>query len=191
MKNDDLENKTDLENKANNDNVETTSEDNTEDNQTNDNIADYSIEELQTELIKARELNSSCNEKYIRVHSDFENIKKRMEKDKISAISFANEKFAKDLIPVVDSLEAAINSADDNNFLLEGLNLTRKLFLQKLQSHGVEQVSIHDEFNPNVHNAVQVIDNEEVPSGNIIATLQKGYLYNGRVLREAMVSISA
>ena len=136
-------------------------------------------------------------EKYARVHADFENIKKRLEREKYTAVEYANEKFAKDMIPVVDSLEMALKSAEaDANpeelieKLKEGIELTLKQFTTALEKHGVTMVSHDEPFDPNIHNAVQSVDSDEVESGQIVQTFQKGYKYKERPLREAMVVVA-
>jgi molecular chaperone GrpE len=148
------------------------------------------IDKLQTEIVELKE-------KYARVHADFENIKKRLEREKYQALEYAQEKFAKDLIPVVDSLGMAIAAADaeaDAQELLaklkEGVELTMKQFLTTLEKHGITEVGEDEPFDPNVHHAVQQVDSPEHESGEIVSTFQKGYKYKERTLRDAMVVIA-
>jgi len=145
---------------------------------------------LQTEL-------SELKDKYARVHADFDNIKKRLEREKYTAVEYSNEKFAKDMIPVLDALDGAMKSIDSDgdkaelfDKLKEGIELTHKQFLTSLEKHGVTQVSHEEPFDPNIHNAVQAVDNEEVESGQIVQTFQTGYKYKNRPLREAMVIVA-
>jgi molecular chaperone GrpE len=145
---------------------------------------------LQEELI-------ALKDKYARVHADFDNIKKRLEREKYTAVEYSNEKFAKDMIPVMDSLQGAINSANGEgdkaelfDKLKEGIELTHKQFLTSLEKHGVTMVSHDEPFDPNIHNAVQSVDSEDVESGQIVQTFQTGYKYKNRPLREAMVIVA-
>jgi len=145
---------------------------------------------LQTELTELKD-------KYARVHADFDNIKKRLEREKYTAVEYSNEKFAKDMIPVMDSLQGAMNSINSDadkaelfDKLKEGIELTHKQFLTSLEKHGVTMVSHDEPFDPNIHNAVQAVDNEEVESGQIVQTFQTGYKYKNRPLREAMVIVA-
>ena len=140
---------------------------------------------------------ATLKDKYARVHADFENIKKRLEREKYTAVEYANEKFAKDMIPVLDALDGAlksINSSSDAiemfDKLKEGIELTHKQFLTSLEKHGVVKVSHDEEFDPNIHNAIQSVDSEDVESGQIVQTFQTGYKYKGRPLREAMVVVA-
>jgi len=140
---------------------------------------------------------AELKDKYARVHADFDNIKKRLEREKYTAVEYANEKFAKDMIPVVDSLEMALKSADSDaepeeliKKLKEGIELTMKQFTTALEKHGVKMVSHEEPFDPNIHNAVQSVDSEDVESGEIVETFQRGYKYKDRPLREAMVVVA-
>jgi len=151
--------------------------------------------ENEFELLEA-EL-AALKDKYARVHADFDNIKKRLEREKYTAVEYANEKFAKDMIPVLDSLQGALNSASGDadkaelfDKLKEGIELTHKQFLTSLEKHGVTMVSHDEPFDPNIHNAVQSVDSEDVESGEIVQTFQTGYKYKNRPLREAMVIVA-
>ncbi len=151
----------------------------------------------ENELETLRAALAASEDRYHRVHADFENIKKRLEKEKYQALEYSNEKFAKDLIPVIDALEGAIKAKDvdaDPQSLLEkvseGVELTMKQFLSVLEKHGVTPVSEDEEFDPNVHHAVQQVDSPDHESGQIVSTFQKGYKYKERTLRDAMVVIA-
>ena len=148
------------------------------------------IETLQNEI-------AVLKDKYARVHADFDNIKKRLEKEKYQALEYANEKFAKELIPVVDALGMAVEAADGEadvaellGKMKEGVKLTLKQFLTVLEKHGVTQVREDEPFDPNVHHAVQRMDSPDHESGEIVQTFQKGYRYKERTLRDAMVVIA-
>ncbi len=145
---------------------------------------------LQNELL-------TLKDKYARVHADFDNIKKRLEREKYTAVDYANEKFAKDMIPVMDSLQGAMNSANTGadkaelfDKLKEGIELTQKQLITALERHGVSMVSHDEPFDPNIHNAIQSVDSETVESGQIVQTFQTGYKYKERPLREAMVVVA-
>jgi molecular chaperone GrpE len=155
------------------------------------------VDEVENEIDKLQTEIAELKEKYARVHADFENIKKRLEREKYQALEYAQEKFAKDLIPVVDSLGMAIAAADaeaDAQELLaklkEGVELTMKQFLTTLEKHGITEVGEDEPFDPNVHHAVQQVDSPEHESGEIVSTFQKGYRYKERTLRDAMVVIA-
>ena len=161
------------------------------------NEDEASIAEPMNELETAQAQLASLHDKYARVHADFDNIKKRLEREKYSALEYANEKFAKDLIPVVDSLSMAISATSseaDANVLLEklkeGVELTMKQLLSVLEKHGVTAVDESEPFNPDIHTAVSKVDSPDHESGEIVNTFQKGFRYKERTLRDAMVVIA-
>ena len=160
-------------------------------------VEENESEEKTDELETLKTALAAMQDKYARVHADFDNIKKRLEREKYQALEYAQEKLAKDLIPVIDSLEGAIAAtkaeADAEQLLEkleEGVQLTMKQLLSVLEKHGITQVSEEEPFNPNVHHAVQQVDSEEHESGQIVNTFQKGYKYKDRTLRDAMVVIA-
>ncbi len=132
-----------------------------------------------------------AEDKFLRVHADFENIKRRLEKEKSMAIDFANESFAKDLLSVLDSLDMAlqIDEAEAFDKLKEGVELTRDNLLRAFEKHGVIEIDTQEGFDPNVHEAVMQVDSEDHEEKDIVQVLQKGYTCKSRVLRPTMVSI--
>jgi molecular chaperone GrpE len=161
-------------------------------------IVEDEAEEVGSDLERVQKELDQLNDKYARVHADFDNIKKRLEREKYQALEYAQEKFAKDLIPVVDSLEMAIKATEaegvETSELLvkvkEGIELTMKQFISALEKHGITSVSEDAPFDPNVHHAVQQVDSPDHESGEIVSTFQKGYKYKERTLRDAMVVIA-
>ena len=165
-------------------------------------VQDTTSEETQTEqsseekIVLLEEQLKQSEDKYLRVHADFENIKKRLEKEKYQAIDYASERFAKDLLTPIDTLEMALNSAKANveavellSKLKEGIELTIKNFITTFEKHNITRVQTDGQFDPNVHDAVMQVDSAEHEDGAIVSELQKGYLIKDRLLRPAMVSI--
>ncbi|BEK17248.1 nucleotide exchange factor GrpE [Campylobacter coli] len=164
------------ENAQNSENLQDDLQDN-EKNETN---------ELQKEL-------EELKDKYMRANAEFENIKKRIEKEKLSAMAYANESFAKDLLDVLDALEAAINVECQDEISLkikEGVQNTLDLFLKKLEKHGVALIKDEKEFDPNLHEAMFHVDSENHQSGEVVQVLQKGYKIADRVIRPTKVSVA-
>ena len=154
-------------------------------------------ESLEEKVARLEQQLKDSEDKYYRVHADFENIKKRLEKEKYQAIDFASEKFAKDLLAPIDSLEMALQSANAQldagellNKLKEGIELTIKNFNTTFEKHNISKIETDGEFDPNVHNAVMQVDSENHETGQIVSELQKGYLLKDRLLRPSMVSIA-
>lgn len=161
------------------------------------NEAAAEAEAVENEFNLLQEELASLKDKYARVHADFDNIKKRLEKEKYTAVDYANEKFAKDMIPVMDALQMALSSTssvtdpkEHQEKLKEGIELTLKQLTTALERHGVTMVSHDEPFDPNIHNAIQSVDSDTVESGQIVQTFQTGYKYKERPLREAMVVVA-
>jgi len=136
-------------------------------------------------------------DKYIRAHADFENAKKRLEKDKANAVAYANESFAKDILAVIDSFEqalASIEGADEENSaevlekMKEGVKLTYEQLKKILEKNHIKEIVCDGEFDPEVHQAIMQVESEDHKSGDIVQVMQKGYTIKDRVLRPAMVS---
>jgi molecular chaperone GrpE len=141
---------------------------------------------------------NTLNDKYLRAYADFENSKTRLEKDKYSAIDFAVEKFAKDLLEVVDTLTMALKSTDNNDAkvedllknLTDGVELTNKKLVKVLEKHNVVKVESKGEFNPEIHQVISEISDTDKNSKEIVEVFQDGYKLNNRILRAAMVSVA-
>jgi len=151
------------------------------------------VDPLEAALTEAAEY----KDKYLRAHADFENAKRRLEKDKMNAVSYANESFAKDILAVIDSFEnaiASIESADEENAsevlkqMKEGVNLTYEQLKKILEKNHIKEVDCSGEFNPEVHQAIMQVDSEEHETGDVVQVMQKGYTIKDRILRPAMVS---
>jgi molecular chaperone GrpE len=154
-------------------------------------------ESLEEKVAKLEQQLKDSEDKYLRVHADFENIKKRLEREKYQAIDYASEKFAKDLLAPIDTLEMALQSANVDldaaellKKLKEGIELTIKNFNTTFEKHNISKIETDGEFDPNVHNAVMQVDSADHESGQIVAELQKGYMLKDRLLRPSMVSIA-
>ena len=159
--------------------------------------AEQKTESLEEKVARLESELKESEEKFLRAYADFENMKKRLEKENYQAIDYASEKFAKDLLTPLDTLEMALNSAKadvDANELLEklkeGIELTLKNFITTFEKHNITKVETDGEFDPNVHNAVMQVDSAEHNSGQIVQELQKGYVLKDRLLRPSMVSIA-
>ena len=134
----------------------------------------------------------------LRIYADFENTKKRLNREKDQALEYAYEKIAKDLLPSIDTLEMAlktIKESDSNQSEIlakmeEGISLTLDNLLKALAKHGIEPIEVNGEFDPNFHDAIMQVESENHEVGQIVAEMQKGYKYKERVLRPSMVSIA-
>ena len=133
----------------------------------------------------------------LRAQAEIQNIRRRAEQDVEKAHKFALEKFAKELLTVVDNLERGLAALDNavtdetTQALVDGVELTHKEFISTLGKFGVEAVGVVGEaFNPELHQAISMQPAEGIESNHISVVLQKGYTLQGRVLRPAMVMVA-
>ncbi|AFJ46064.1 nucleotide exchange factor GrpE [Shimwellia blattae] len=131
----------------------------------------------------------------LRAKAEMENLRRRTEQDVEKAHKFALEKFVNELLPVIDSLDRALEVADKNNPdlapMVEGIELTRKSMLDVVRKFGVEVVGeVNEPFNPDVHQAIAMVESDEVAPNHVLMVMQKGYTLNGRTIRAAMVSVA-
>jgi molecular chaperone GrpE len=149
------------------------------------------------EVTQLKALVAEWEDKYLRTHADFENSKRLLAKDKASAVAYANESFANDILSVVDSFESALATIESTEVeegsevlekIKEGLELTYAQLTKVLEKNGIKEVEVEGEFNPDVHQAIMQVESDEKESGEIVQVLQKGYTIKDRLLRPAMVS---
>ena len=133
----------------------------------------------------------ALNTKYMRLMADFQNFKRRTEKEKSDIYAFANEKIVKELLDVIDNFERALAAGNDGDKFLEGMEMILKQLLSVLERAGVSEIKcLGEDFDPNFHNAVMTEDSTEYESGKVTEVLQKGYILNSRVVRPAMVKVA-
>lgn len=153
------------------------------------------ITRLEDELAKAQSQLAEQHELMLRIKAEAENARRRASQDVEKAHKFALEKFAGDLLPVVDNLERALSFIDraDEAFkgIIEGVELTTKSFLDTVAKYGVNQIDPAGQpFNPELHQAMSIQPSADVPPNTVTFVMQKGYELNGRLLRPAMVGVS-
>lgn len=157
--------------------------------------SETSKEELIQKLAQAEQLAQDNWDKMLRMQAEMENQKRRIQKDLDSAHKFALERFAKELLNVIDSLELGIQASTGTNpeviKLREGSELTLKQFEATLAKFNIVAVdALGKAFNPEHHQAVSTQPSAELPPNTVINVFQKGYLLNDRLLRPAMVVVS-
>jgi len=150
--------------------------------------------DLETQLAEKTKEAADNYDRLLRVSAELENLKKRFEKDKADLLRFANESLIKELLPVVDNLERALEHGRELKApapLLEGVELVHQAFLAALAKFGVTPlVSVGQVFDPAYHQAVMQEETREVPDSTVLKELQKGYLLHDRLLRPAMVVVA-
>lgn len=153
---------------------------------------DEKIANLEAQLVEAQ---NRERDGVLRIKAEMENLRRRTEQDVEKAHKFALEKFVNELLPVIDSLDRALEVADKANQdllpMIEGIELTLKSMLDVVRKFGVEVVGdINVPLDPNVHQAIAMVESDEVAAGNVLMIMQKGYTLNGRTIRAAMVSVA-
>ena len=157
------------------------------------------VEETPAEEAKAEETKETVKEdeavleRMIRLQADFENFKKRSQKEKTEIYQYAAESFATKLLPVMDNLERAESSLTDVNeeakSIVDGLQMVFKQLKDILKEEGLEEVSCDGQFDPNLHHGVAVGEDDEKEDQAILEVFQKGYSFKGKVIRPAMVKV--
>ena len=150
----------------------------------------------ENEISKENEELKNKLDEALRAYAKCENDKKILQKEADAYADYAYEKFAKDLLPVLDSLELAIahsgdieDKAEAFDKLLEGVELTLKKMVDVFKNHGIEAVE-HGEFNPELHQAIQHVQSEAHKEGAIVDIYQKGYKLKNKLIRPSMVTIN-
>jgi molecular chaperone GrpE len=149
------------------------------------------VESLQAQL-------QDQKEQVLRIQAEMQNVRRRAEIDVEKAHKFALEKFVKELLPVADSLEKAVESTEgqtDSSELVvsirEGVEMTLDLFKKSLGKFNVEELNpVGEPFDPQQHEAMSMVPAPNAEPNSVVAVVQKGYLLNGRVVRPAMVMVA-
>jgi len=163
-------------------------------------LAKMSKAELLRDAEQAREEAAKFRDAALRAEAEMQNVRRRTAKDVEHAHKFGAEKLIQNLLPVVDSLEKALESLEVVKELeqdsaakavLDGVALCQKMFMDVLGKEGVAVVYPQGEpFDPNVHQAMSMVENPDMEPNSVVAVIQKGYLLNGRLVRPAMVMVS-
>jgi molecular chaperone GrpE len=131
----------------------------------------------------------------LRAKADMENLRRRQARDLENAHKHALDKFVAELLPIYDSMEFGLNAAKSDDASIEavqeGLEMTMKMFLSSISKFGLEQVNPEGQaFDPELHQAMAMQEVEGVEANQVLTVAQKGYQFNGRLLRPAMVVVS-
>ena len=158
-------------------------------------VATDELSALQQQLSAAEAAAQEEKDRALRIAAEMENLRRRAAQDVEKAHKFALEKFTGELLPVIDSLERALELADRDNEtlkpMMEGVELTLRAMLTTVGKFGVEQVNpMGDAFDPNRHQAISMVENGNVAPNSVIAVMQKCYELKGRVIRPAMVMVA-
>lgn len=155
---------------------------------------DRQLAELEAALEAARQEAADNKDLALRTKAEAENIRRRAENDVVSARKYAIEKFASELLAVIDSIEQGLQlkaESDESKAIQDGMELTLKMMLSTLEKFGVEQLNpLEEVFDPQLHEAMTMVPSPEHESNTVIDVFQKGYTLNGRLIRPARVVVA-
>jgi molecular chaperone GrpE len=133
------------------------------------------------------------NDKYIRLYAEFDNYRKRVNKDREELIKYANEGIIYQLLPVIDNLEMALKHSNDSTSsgLVQGVENTLREFLRTLEKFGLNPIeAVNKPFDPSLHEAMCVIERKDIEENLVVEEFRKGYIFKEKVLRPSLVSVS-
>jgi len=143
-------------------------------------------EAIQTEL-------ADIKDKYLRLYAEFENYKKKVQKDREELIKYSNESLVYELLPALDNLEMALKHSSEANLesLIKGVENTFREFVRILEKFGLKSIdALGKPFDPAYHHAMSQVQKDDVESNTVVEEFRKGYLYNEKVLRPSLVAVS-
>ena len=170
-----------------------------DDQTTEENSADQA--EAQTEAVVSQEAfqtlekdYEALKEKMLRLTAEYDNFRKRTQREKAADLKYKAQDLATDLVPVVDTFDRALQLKPDENSIdsfYEGMEMIYRQLMQALSQAGVEEIKTEGEtFDPNFHQAVMQVEDDQYESQAIVETLQKGYRLKDRIIRPAMVKVN-
>lgn len=168
------------------------------DDTTDETVAEsesVTVESLQKDLDDASVQVTKFKDLALRAEAEMQNVRRRASKDLENAHKYGLDKLVQNLLPVIDALEKAVESADssedESQSIAEGVALCLKMLLDVLSRDGVEVVDpLGEPFDPNVHQAVSMVENPDAEPNSVVTVIQKGYTLNKRLVRPAMVMVS-
>ncbi|MCG2178854.1 nucleotide exchange factor GrpE [Staphylococcus epidermidis] len=189
----DNQNDTKIENSVSNtDNSEANASDS--ENNSEESIKDEESESQDTKIKELEKLANDNEEKYLRLYAEFENYKRRIQKENQINATYKAQGVLTDILPSIDNIERALQiQGDDESFksLQKGVQMVHESLLRALKDNGLEEILAEGkEFDPNLHQAVVQDDNPDFKSGEVTQELQKGYKLKDRVLRPSMVKVN-
>lgn len=189
----DNQNDTNIENSVSNtDNSEANASDS--ENNSEESIKDEESESQDTKIKELEKLANDNEEKYLRLYAEFENYKRRIQKENQINATYKAQGVLTDILPSIDNIERALQiegDAESFKSLQKGVQMVHESLLRALKDNGLEEILAEGkEFDPNLHQAVVQDDNPDFKSGEVTQELQKGYKLKDRVLRPSMVKVN-
>ncbi|GBE01722.1 MAG TPA: nucleotide exchange factor GrpE [Nitrospirae bacterium] len=146
------------------------------------------------QIRKMQEELSEAKEKYLRLYAEFENYRKRVQKDREELVKYSIEPLVMELLTVIDNLEMALEHSENDataESLIEGVELTLREFRKVIGKYGVQEIeSLGKPFDPAYHHAINQVQRNDVESNTVVEEYRKGYLLKDRVIRPSLVAVS-
>lgn len=162
--------------------------------ETQEEVQEEVMEDSTDEIEKIRKENEELTNSFMRLQADFANYKKRTEKEKLGYISLGVRKLAEDLLPAIDNLDRAMDSIEDHGVDKEfqkGIKLIQDQLIEILNKNKINEIVAEGKpFDPNLHHAVAMVEDNELEPDTVVDVLQKGYLIDETVMRPSMVRVS-
>jgi len=135
--------------------------------------------------------NAELQDRFLRAQAEFQNFRKRSDKDRLEFSEYASMEACRTLLPILDDFERALQTETADKTYAQGLELIRQRLFEALKKLGLEPINAQGEpFDPHIHHAVEMVETEEAPDHTVLAEFQRGYNFKGRLLRPAMVKVA-
>lgn len=149
------------------------------------------IDEMTVKLEDAEKKVSDSDEKYLRLCAEYDNYRKRTSKEKLEIFSDSTIKCVAEVLPVLDNFERAFESECADEIFKNGMQMIYNQFCESLKKIGVSEMEpLGEAFDPNFHNAIKQVDDEDMDSNLVCEVFQKGYMLNSKVIRHAVVAVT-
>ena len=150
-----------------------------------------SLETVTAERDRLAAENAELQDRMLRAQAEFQNFRKRVDKDRLEFNEYASMEACRTLLPILDDFERALETESADKQYAQGLEMIRQRLFEALKKLGLEPiVSLGQPFDPHVHHAVEMVETEEQPDHTVLGEFQRGYNFKGRLLRPAMVKVA-
>jgi len=149
------------------------------------------LEAITAERDRLAAENAELQDRFLRFQAEFQNFRKRVDKDRLEFSEYASLEAVRTLLPIIDDFERALQTETTDRTYAQGLELIRQRLFDTLKKLGLEPIVAQGEpFDPHVHHAVEMVETEDAPDHTVLGEFQRGYNFKGRLLRPAMVKVA-
>ena len=149
------------------------------------------LEAITAERDRLTAENAELQDRFLRFQAEFQNFRKRVDKDRLEFSEYASMEAVRTLLPIIDDFERALQTETSDKTYAQGLELIRQRLFDTLKKLGLEPIVAQGEpFDPHIHHAVEMVETEDAPDHTVLGEFQRGYNFKGRLLRPAMVKVA-